>query len=184
MTVYEWYVARAGGVIAFGLLTLAVVLGLMLSGRASLRSWPRFAIEELHRFVGLLTVAFVFVHLLALLVDTYLPFSLTQLIVPGASSYRPLATALGVVAAELLLALAIANRFRKRLSYRFWRRANYLNFAVWLLSIVHGLTAGTDAGSPWATALYVVSAAAVAGLLVWRTLKPPALAASRGSIPT
>src|SRR5437868_8086507 len=168
MSLFEWYLARASGIVAFVLLTIAVLLGLTLSGRAKLRDWPRFAVEDVHRFAGLLTGTFVSVHVLALFIDAYMPFSLTQLIVPGASTYRALATALGVVAAELLLALAIANRYRKRLSYRFWRRTHYLNFAVWGLAFGHGLLSGTDSGSPWASSLYVGSAALVAGLLAYR----------------
>jgi len=105
MTLFEWYLARASGIVAFVLLTIAVVLGLTLSGRAKLPNWPRFAVEDVHRFAGLLTGTFVSLHVLTLFVDSYLPFSLTQLVVPGASTYRPLSTALGVVAAELLLAL-------------------------------------------------------------------------------
>ena len=165
-----WYAARAGGMLAFVLLTASVVLGLALSGRARLKRWPRFAVEDVHRFAGVLVGAFVGIHVLALLVDTYVPFSLTQVLVPGTSSYRPLATALGVVALELLAALAIANRYRKRLSYRFWRRTHYLNFAVWSLALVHGITSGSDSGTPWAVLLYGVAAGSVAGLLVWRVL--------------
>jgi sulfoxide reductase heme-binding subunit YedZ len=118
MTLFEWYLARASGIVAFVLLTIAVVLGLTLSGRPKLPKWPRFAVEDVHRFAGLLTGTFVTLHVLTLVVDSYMPFSLAQLVVPGTSSYRPLSTALGVVAAELLLALAISNRYRKRLSYR------------------------------------------------------------------
>jgi sulfoxide reductase heme-binding subunit YedZ len=177
MTLLEWYLARASGIVAFVLLTIAVLIGLTLSGRAKLPSWPRFAVEDVHRFAGLLTGTFVSVHVLALFVDAYMPFSLIQLVVPGTSTYRALATALGVVAAELLLALAITNHYRKRFSYRFWRRAHYLNFAVWGLALVHGVFAGTDRGAPWADALYGCSAAAVAGFLAWRTsggLRPTA----------
>jgi len=168
MTAFEWYLARASGMTAFGLLTIAVALGLLLSGRAQSRGWPRFAIEDIHRFAGLLTGAFVSLHVLTLFADAYMPFSLSQLLVPGASSFRPFATALGVVGAELLLALAIATRYRKRLSYRFWRRTHYLNFAVWGLALGHGVLSGTDSGSRWASALYVGSAALVAGLLTYR----------------
>src|SRR2546421_4789661 len=168
MSLFEWYLARASGIVAFVLLTIAVLLGLTLSGRAKLRDWPRFAVEDVHRFAGLLTGTFVSVHVLALFIDAYMPFSLTQLIVPGTSTYRALATVLGVVAAELLLALAITNRYRHRLSYRFWRRAHYLNFAVWGLALLHGIFAGTDRGAPWADALYGCSAATVAGLVAWR----------------
>ena len=176
MTLFEWYLARASGIVAFVLLTIAVILGLTLSGRARLRYWPRFAVEDVHRFAGLLTGVFVALHLLVLFADSYVPFSLTQLVVPGASSYRPLATAVGVVAAELLVALAIANRYRKRLSYRFWRRTHYLNFAVWGLALAHGLATGTDRGAAWSDVLYGCSAAAVAGFLVFRVggLRPPA----------
>jgi methionine sulfoxide reductase heme-binding subunit len=176
MSLLEWYLARASGIVAFVLLTIAVVFGLTLSGRAKQRYWPRFAVEDVHRFAGLLTGTFVSLHVLVLFVDSYMPFSLTQLVVPGASSYRPLATAVGVVAAELLVALAITNRYWKRFSYRFWRRAHYLNFAVWALALAHGLTAGTDRGAVWADFLYGCCAGAVAGFVAWRVggrLRPP-----------
>jgi methionine sulfoxide reductase heme-binding subunit len=172
-----WYVARAGGMLAFALLTASVVLGLTLSGRARLKRWPRFAVEDVHRFVGLLAGGFVAVHVVGLLADTYVPFSFAQVLVPGTSSYRPLATALGVVALELLAALAVANRYRKRLSYRFWRRTHYLNFAVWTLALVHGIASGTDSGTPWAVLLYGVTAGSVAGLTAWR-------AAGGGAVPS
>jgi sulfoxide reductase heme-binding subunit YedZ len=163
-----WYTARAGGLLGFALLTGSVVLGLALAGRARLRHWPRFAVEDVHRFAGLLAGTFVGIHVLALLLDTYVPFSLTQILVPGDAFYRPLPTALGVVAVELLAALAVANRYRKRLPYRFWRRTHYLNFAVWALALVHGITSGTDSGAVWAVVLYALAAGSVTGLLVWR----------------
>jgi methionine sulfoxide reductase heme-binding subunit len=165
-----WYVARASGMVAFALLTTTIVLGLVMSGRARLRRWPRFAVEDVHRFASLLTWSFVGIHALALVADSYLPFSVLDLVVPGIAPYRPLATALGVVAVELLAALAVANLLRKRLSHRVWRRTHYLNFAVWLLALGHGVTAGSDSDTSWALALYVLSAGLVAGLTAWRVL--------------
>lgn len=171
-----WYVARAGGLTAFALLTASVVLGLLLSGRASL-GWPRFALQDVHRFAGLLAGAFVAVHGLALLVDDYFDFSLASLLVPGVAPYRPVAVAAGVVAAELLVALAVTNRYRTALPYSFWRRAHYLNFGVWLLALGHGLAAGTDADTAWALALYAAAVASVAGLTAWRALRHRQVAA-------
>jgi methionine sulfoxide reductase heme-binding subunit len=173
-----WYTARAGGLLGFALLTASVVLGLALSGRARLRRWPRFAVEDVHRFTGLLAGTFVGIHVLALLLDTYVPFSLAQILAPGTASYRPLPTALGVVALELLAALAVANHYRKCLSYRFWRRAHYLNFAVWAFALLHGITSGTDSGTVWALTLYAVAAGSVAGLVVWRASGGGAVAAA------
>ena len=82
-----------------------------------------------------------------------------------------MAVAAGVVGAELLAALALTNRLRDRLPYSTWRRTHYLNFAVWLLALVHGVTAGTDSGSSWAVFVYLVAAAAVVGATTWRAVR-------------
>lgn len=163
-----WYAARASGVAAYVVLSVVVSLGLALGGKAQNKRWPRFSVEEIHRFGGLLVGSLIGVHVLAIAADSFLPFSLTQLLVPFTSSYRPLWTGLGIAAAELLVALAITNHYRRRLPYRFWRMAHYLNFAVWTFASLHGLMAGTDRGAAWLAILYGVSVATVLMLLMWR----------------
>jgi methionine sulfoxide reductase heme-binding subunit len=163
-----WYAARASGVAAYVVLSVVVCLGLTLGGKAQSRRWPRFSVEDVHRFGGLLVGSLLGVHILAIAADSFLPFSLTQLLVPFTSTYRPLWTGLGIAAAEILAALAITNHYRSRLPYSFWRKAHYLNFAVWGLASVHGLMAGTDRGAAWLAILYGVSVASVLMLLVWR----------------
>ena len=49
-----WYAARASGVAAYVVLSLVVCLGLTLGGKAQSRRWPRFSVEDVHRFGGLL----------------------------------------------------------------------------------------------------------------------------------
>jgi methionine sulfoxide reductase heme-binding subunit len=165
----DWYAARAAGIVAYVLLSVVVSFGLVLSGRHRLPRWPRFALEDVHRFAGLLTGAFLAIHVATIAIDSYTPFSVAALIVPFVSSFRPLPVALGIVSAELLVALAVTNRLRNRvLSYRTWRRAHYLGFAVWAAAALHGITAGTDRGSAWLLVLYAVSIAAIGGLLVAR----------------
>jgi len=163
-----WYAARAGGLLAYVLISASVCLGLLMAGKARLERWPRFALEDVHRFLGILAGVFVAIHGLALLLDSFVPFSLSQLLVPGASSYRPLWVGFGVVAAELLAALAITNHFRRQIPNGVWRRLHMLNVVVWALALVHGLTAGTDALTPWALALYGGSAWLVLTLLFYR----------------
>src|SRR5256714_13721435 len=58
----DWYAARAAGIVAYLLLSAVVVLGLTLSGRRRLPRWPRFALEDVHRFAGILTGTFVAIH--------------------------------------------------------------------------------------------------------------------------
>lgn len=66
----DWYAARAAGVVAYALLTGGVLLGVLLAGRR-LPRWPQFVVADVHRFVALLTGAFVVLHVYALLLDRY-----------------------------------------------------------------------------------------------------------------
>ena len=167
----DWYAARAGGVVAYSLLTFGVLLGLMMSSRRRMPGWPRMAIEDVHRYVGLLTGTFVAIHVVTIAIDSYLPFSLSSMVIPFTARYRPLWTGLGIVAAELLLALAVTNRRRRRgISHKVWRRAHYLNFAVWGAATLHGLGSGTDRSTGWLLALYAGSVAAVLTATGWRLL--------------
>jgi sulfoxide reductase heme-binding subunit YedZ len=168
----DWYAARAGGAVAYVLLSANVALGLLMSGKKQFDRWPRFALEDVHRFLGLLGGSFLVLHIGAVAIDAYLPFSLAALIVPLVASYRPIWIALGVVAAELLLALAFTNHYRdSQLSYRFWRRAHFVNFAVWIAATLHGLGSGTDRSTTWLLSIEAAAAGTVSALIVWRVLR-------------
>lgn len=178
----DWYAARGAGVVAYALLTVTVALGLALSGGRASERWPRFALEELHRSAGLLVGAFLTIHVVTVAVDAYLRFSLVAILVPFAGSYRPVWVGLGVVAAELLLALAVVNRLRDRIGHRRWRLLHYASFAVWGAASVHGVATGTDRNAWWLVALEGVSVGAVAWLAWARLgLGQPALAGLAGA---
>lgn len=166
----DWYAARAAGVIAYVLLTLVVLVGLTLAGKLTVKTWPKFAVTDLHRFGSLLVGVFIGLHVLTIALDTYTPFSVTQLVVPFASSYRPVWVALGIVSAELLIAVAVTNALKSRIPYRWWRRAHFATFLVWAGSTVHGIGAGTDSKSLWLSTIYVVAVASVLAALAWRIL--------------
>jgi methionine sulfoxide reductase heme-binding subunit len=167
----DWYAARAAGIVAYLLLTAVVLVGLTLAGRVQLPGWPKFAVTDVHRFGGLLVGVFVSVHVATVALDSYTRFSLTQLIVPLTSTYRPLWTALGIVGAELLVAIGIANALRRRIPYRWWRRIHVLNLAVWAGATAHGIGAGTDTRSAWMVLLYALSVAAGLSALAWRVAR-------------
>jgi sulfoxide reductase heme-binding subunit YedZ len=168
-----WYAVRAGGIVAYVLLTIVVLLGLQMSSKRKLERWPRIAIEDVHRFAAFAAGAFVVIHIVAIAIDSYLPFSLTSLVVPFISRYRPAWVGIGIVGAELMLAVAIANRLRGRvLSYNAWRKTHYATFAVWTAATVHGIASGTDRSALWLVVLMVVSAGTVAGMTAWRILQP------------
>ena len=167
MSGVAWYVARSSGIVAYLLLSGSVVLGVLMAGRARL-TWPRFAVEEVHRFLAILTGVFIVLHGGALLLDTVVPFSLARELVPFTTAYRPFAVGLGVVAAELTAAVGISNALRSRLPHGVWRRVHYLTLAVWAFATLHGLLAGTDRFDPWFAGLAGMSIAAAGMALVAR----------------
>ena len=167
----DWYAARAAGITAYLLLSGVVLLGLTMAGRKAFPQWPRFTVEDVHRFGGLLVGSFVAIHVVTVAIDSWLPFSLQSLVVPFISRYRPLWVGLGIAAAELLLALAVTNHYRRRLPYTYWRRAHYLNFAVWGAATVHGIGSGTDRSAPWALAVFATAVSAVSAAIVWRVAR-------------
>ena len=125
-------------------------------------------VEEVHRFLAILTGVFIVLHGGALLLDTVVPFSLARELVPFTTAYRPFAVGLGVVAAELTAAVGISNALRSRLPHGVWRRVHYLTLAVWAFATLHGLLAGTDRFDPWFAGLAGMSVAAAGMALVAR----------------
>ena len=176
----DWYAARAAGVAAYLVLSTVVTIGIAMGGKARMQRWPRFAVEDVHRFGGLLVGSFIGLHVLTVAIDSFLPFSLRELVVPFTAHYRPLPMGLGIAAAELLLALAITNHYRKRLPYRLWRRAHYLNFGVWAAATAHAIIMGTDRSAVWMVALTAGAAGAVAAALAWRIGRARGLAWTPG----
>ena len=167
MSATTWYIARSSGIVAYLLLSSSVVLGARMAGRAKF-AWPRFAVEEVHRFLALLAGVFIVVHGSALMLDTVVPISLKQELLPFSSPYRPFAVALGVLAAEVMAAVGITNLFRSRVPHTVWRRAHYLTIAVWGLATAHGFLAGTDRFDPWFAAIAAGTVSAVAVVMFTR----------------
>jgi DMSO/TMAO reductase YedYZ heme-binding membrane subunit len=155
-----WYLARSAGIVAYLLLSSSVLLGVLMAGRARF-TWPKFAVEEVHRFLAILTGVFIVLHGGSLLLDRVVPISLAQELVPFTSPYRPFAVGLGICAMELMVAVGVTNALRRRMPYRLWRTLHYLTLPAWLLASLHGVLAGTDAGDPWFAALAAGTFAAV-----------------------
>ncbi len=172
-----WYVARAGGIVAWTLLAASVLWGLALSTKAlGGRPRPNWLLD-LHRFLGGLGLVFTGIHVAALVLDNYIDFGLTQILVPFTSSYRPTAVAWGVVALQLLVAVEVTSLLRRSIPRKTWRLVHFASFPLYVSATVHGLTAGTDSGNRFLVLAMWLSVAAVAGLTVLRVAQVDAPAA-------
>jgi methionine sulfoxide reductase heme-binding subunit len=163
-----WYLTRASGAVALILLTLALVVGIAAIGRVSTRRWPRFAIDGVHRSSSLLAIAFLALHIVTAVLDSFAPISLVNAVVPFTGSYRPLWLGLGATAFDLLLAVAVTSGLRVRLGHRTWRAVHWLAYAAWPIAILHGLGTGSDVRQGWMTAVYAGCGAAVVVAVIVR----------------
>jgi len=166
-----WLLARASGVTAYVLVTLSVLAGLVLKSRPFARLKPS-VVTNVHRALALNAIGAIAAHGVALVLDTTVKVSPAALVIPGLVSYRPLATALGVLCAELLVVVYASFSVRKRIGTKAWRRLHWATYGVFALATAHGLAAGTDTGRPWATFLYFGAVASVAFATAYRALAP------------
>lgn len=167
-----WYVSRSSGIVAWGLSALAVLWGLALSTRALGRKPPAPWLLDVHRFLGALTVTFVLVHLVGLWFDPWAGFTVGELLVPMASSWKPAAVAWGVVAFYLLLAVEITSLLRNRLPQRLWRGVHLTSYAMYAMATVHLLLSGTDRHNPVLRTAIVVTVGAVVFFTMYRLIGP------------
>jgi predicted ferric reductase len=165
-----WQVARAGGLVAYGLLAAATIWGLAVSTRL-LGRWPApgWALD-LHRYLGGLALAFTGIHLTALLLDSYIQFHLVDLLVPFAAGWRPGAVAWGVVALYLVVAVQATSLARRRLPHRLWRRVHLTAFPLLAVATAHLLTVGSDRANPLVLTMLTAIAAVTIFLVLFRLL--------------
>lgn len=166
-----WFLSRTSGWVAFGLLTLSTLAGLLITSKVS-RVWPGAPIAfELHEYASLLSLAFTVFHALILLGDRYINYTLVQLVLPFASeNYRPEWVGIGQVTFYLFALVTFSFYVRRWITQRAWRLLHYATFVVFGLALAHGLMSGTDSTQPWAQVGYMLAAGGVLALLFYRVL--------------
>ena len=174
-----WYLTRGTGAAALVLLTASIVLGVLTSLGWKFERWPRFATAGLHRYLTLVSIAFVAIHVVSTVLDGYAPIGLQDAVIPFISPYRPIWLGLGAVAFDLLLALVVTSLLRARLGYRLWRSMHWLAYGAWPVALIHALGTGSDPRAGWLRIVGIASLALVAAAVLARAALhragPPAI---------
>jgi DMSO/TMAO reductase YedYZ heme-binding membrane subunit len=170
---FWWYVARAGGIVAWALVLASCTWGLLHALRAfGRRPSPSWMLST-HRYLSALAIVFVAVHVLSIVADDFVEFSLADVLVPMVSAWHPVAVAWGIVGMYLLVAVEVSSLVRARLSPKVWRGVHMLSYVLLALVTIHFLTAGTDTNDLLpTTSVVLIGVATVFGsamLLTWRT---------------
>jgi sulfoxide reductase heme-binding subunit YedZ len=163
-----WYASRATGIVALLLLTAVLVLGILVNRQGRLPGLPAFAVTSLHRNISLLSVAFVAVHVLTAVLDTYVSIPLLSGVIPFASGYERFWLGLGAISLDLMLAIIITSLIRGRLNRILWRAVHLLAYLSWPVAFAHSIGSSKDMQHGWLLYLAVACALAVAAAAVLR----------------
>ena len=160
-----WLLLRTTGILALGLLGVAVALG--IAGPGLRRPAVRLICVQVHRTAAVLGVVLFAAHVWAAIADTFVHVPLVAAVVPGASTWEPLGVALGTVAGDLLIVLAVSSALR-RWGARAWWNVHVVSYVAFGTAWLHAMTVGTDASGPLMRWLAVGTAALVAAAVVVR----------------
>jgi sulfoxide reductase heme-binding subunit YedZ len=168
VTTAFWYASRATGIVALLLLTAVLVLGILVNRQGRLPGLPRFAVTSLHRNLSLLSVAFIVIHVITAVLDTFVSIPIAAGVIPFASGYERLWLGLGAISFDLMLAMIITSLVRGRINRILWRAIHLLAYLSWPIAFAHSIGASKDLQQGWLLGLSVACAVGVGAAVAWR----------------
>ncbi|MEA1901932.1 MAG: ferric reductase-like transmembrane domain-containing protein [Actinomycetota bacterium] len=166
----EWIVIRGSGLVAFALLAMATIWGLLMSTKMLGKAVKAKPLTYFHESLGLGALLATVVHLVFLAVDDYVEFGAAELFVPGMSEWEPVAVALGVMSFYALVVVSLSFYVKRWIGHETWRSIHFLGFGGFLASMLHGVMAGADRAHPAVLGMYITSGLLVFGLMAVRVL--------------
>jgi predicted ferric reductase len=151
---FWWYLTRAAGLMGYFLIWLSTAWGLVVSSKILDSIMDRGFTYDFHEHLSWLGLAFISVHVIVLMADKYLPYTIWQVLIPFLSPYRPLWVGIGVIAFYLSLLVTITFYLKAKIGMSAFRKIHYLSLVGYVGATLHGLYAGTDSVLPIANLLY------------------------------
>ncbi|WP_152396640.1 ferric reductase-like transmembrane domain-containing protein [Paenibacillus guangzhouensis] len=138
-----WGVIKAAGICSYLLLFVSVCAGAFSYGKL-LPAKTRAAMLPIHQWSGWFGFLFGLLHGVVLLIDSYAPFSLKELVIPFYADHQRMAIGFGIVAFYMYLAVLVTSDWMKWFGRKVWRAVHYLPFPAYVFSLLHGFLAGSD----------------------------------------
>ena len=164
-----WNIIRAAGIGAFLMLWASVVWGLVSTTAIFGRRPAKTTSIALHQAMATLGLLLLTTHIVVLVFDRFLPFTLSDVLIPMHASYRPVGVTLGIAAMFIMVfGVMVTSWGRRLMGVKMWKSLHALSIPAFALALVHGLMTGTDVRRPAMWWTYVVSACVVLFLLLVR----------------
>ncbi len=182
---HSWWIAsRSLGIVALGLITISVGVGLTMAGRDFRRPGLNRLMMAMHEYTSLAAIVAMAAHAITSIGDPFLKPGLPGIFVPGAIKHEPFYSGLGIVGFYMAIVLGLTFYFRNRIGVQLWRKAHRLIIVVYALAVVHTIGGGTDASTPWLRSWMIGTGAPILFLFLMRILKRPMGAAEQASAAT
>ncbi|MDP4087421.1 MAG: ferric reductase-like transmembrane domain-containing protein [Bacillota bacterium] len=165
MEMFEWYMIRATGTVAYLLLYLSVIIGLysqVQKMRKQNIAIPLYLHEALSNWAFILVCG----HLGFLLIDSYASFNWVELLIPFKTDYKPVPMTLGIFGLYFFLLTMATSKARKKMGYQRWRKLHALNPILYIFVTLHGLLIGTDFQGIVLAIVNILPLAVMGGLLL------------------
>jgi len=172
---WTWLAIRASGLTAWGLLSAVVIWGILLRTRLLGQVASPMRLLDMHRWLGVTALFFLLIHMVMLIFDKSVAFTIGQILIPGTAPWKAFDVALGTIAFWILIPVTIIGRIRPRLGKRgnaWFKRSHYLAYAAWPIATAHYILAGTDALAMWSLALLIAMGAIIVFALIARGFVP------------
>lgn len=130
------------GLLAIGLLTFNIVLGLLISVRYQAKKhfpYIRVNIFKIHNWTGYIALATAFLHPVLLLFSKTAGFGFLDIAAPLWSPAQPTINTLGAIAFYLLAFVVVTSYYRVKIGRRLWKSFHYTGYAAAALFFIHGI---------------------------------------------
>ncbi len=137
-------VSSVVGLIAVGIFTAQILLGLLLSvGYNPRRQFPRQNVKlfTFHNWLGYIGLATALTHPLILLASSTAGFRLFDIFVPLWSPTQPFENTLGAIAFYLVAFVVLTSYFRRLFGHHRWKQLHYASYGAAIVFYVHGTLA-------------------------------------------
>jgi len=165
-----WIVLRAAGIGAYVVLFASVAFGLVATSGPFGKRFAKASSISIHQFLSTVGLVLLAIHIGGLLLDSYMHFGPKEVLVPGASSYRPLAVALGVIGMYGIVLVLVSSWARRLYSPKAWRALHVAAVPTFILAMLHGIFSGADTTRRWTFLMYMLTGSIVVFLLILRGL--------------
>ena len=137
------------GLVATGLLTLNILLGMMLGTAYKKHSYwtllpvriKRINVYNLHNWTAYVALLLVLIHPTLLLFDPATKFKFIDIIFPINAPHQKLFVAFGTLSMFAIITVLITTQkvVKKKMSYRTWKNIHLISYCTAFLFIVHGI---------------------------------------------